>query len=273
VKLMDSKYVIQFSRSGEMALMDQNRHIVGAVISFFVHAVGICCIIFASSALSNFKPPMVIDFSIEKSYGDTTPKKTVAKIERKQNQPAPKIKKIPPAPKPLPEKPKVIPKKIEPLLTKKAVVEEKVPEQIVTEPVPELHPEKQIVQEEILPEQVASSEDSMVDDLDKAAGPVIVKSAIPPKEQYVKEHFLYIKESVQKKIAYPRMARKMGWQGRVLISFVICRDGSVKNIRIVESSGFKALDKNAVEAIQKEAPFPKPPVSAEIIIPVTYKLS
>ena len=273
MKLMNSKYVIQLSRSGEIALVDQNRHIVGAVISFFIHTVGICFIIFASSALSDFKPPMVIDFSIEKSHGDTTPKKAVAKVERKQNQPPPKIKQIPPAPKPLPEKPKVIPGKIEPLLTKKVVVEEKVPEQTVTEQVPEPQPEKQVVPEEIIPEQVAASEDSIDDDLDKAAGPVIVKSANPPKEQYVKEHFLYIKESVQKKIAYPRMARKMGWQGRVLISFVICKDGSVKNIRIVESSGFKALDKNAVEAIQKEAPFPKPPVSAEIIIPVTYKLS
>ena len=60
---------------------------------------------------------------------------------------------------------------------------------------------------------------------------------------------------------------------RVLISFVICRDGSVKDIRIVKSSGFKALDKKAVEVIQKTAPFPRPPVSAELIIPITYKLS
>ncbi len=65
----------------------------------------------------------------------------------------------------------------------------------------------------------------------------------------------------------------MGWQGKVLISFVICKDGSVKDIRIVESSGFNALDKNAVEAIRKGAPFPRPPVSAELIIPVIYKLS
>lgn len=275
--MVDNTFVTYFPGSRQIPLVGQNRHVTGAGISFLVHAVAICCIIFASSALSNFTPPLVIDFSIEKSDGTTTAKKAVAQIVQKQNPPAPEIKQVPPAPQPMPEKVKVaIPKKIEPIVTKKVVVEKEKPKQIETVEVQKLQPEK------ILPDKIVASEEPVDDNLKKllkandsvpAAGPVVTKSPFLQKEQYKKEHFLYIKERVQGKISYPRIARKMGWQGRVLISFVICRDGSVKDIRIVESSGFNALDKNAVEVIRKVAPFPRPPVSAELIIPVIYKLS
>lgn len=93
------------------------------------------------------------------------------------------------------------------------------------------------------------------------------------KQEYIKAHFLYIKEEIQKKITYPVMARKMGWEGKVVVSFVICEDGSVIDIKIVKSSGFKLLDKNAVDSIKKAMPFPNPPVRAELIVPVVYRLS
>ena len=68
------------------------------------------------------------------------------------------------------------------------------------------------------------------------------------------------------------MARKMGWSGKVLVSFIVYETGNAENIKIMESSGFAALDKNAVETIRKVCPFPKPPVKAELIIPVVYRL-
>jgi len=61
------------------------------------------------------------------------------------------------------------------------------------------------------------------------------------------------------------MARKVGWQSKILISFIICRDGSVKDIRIIESSGGNAVDNNAVKVIQKIASFSKLPVAAELV--------
>ena len=127
--------------------------------------------------------------------------------------------------------------------------------------------------EETVPAQAVASEEFSIPEDYPSAGPIVTQSPILKKERYLKEHFQYVNETVQGQISYPRIARKMGWQGKVLISFVICRDGSVKDIRIVESSGFNALDKNAVEAIRKGAPFPRPPVAAELIIPVIYKLS
>ncbi|MDP2278545.1 MAG: energy transducer TonB, partial [Nitrospirota bacterium] len=93
------------------------------------------------------------------------------------------------------------------------------------------------------------------------------------KMRYLKEHFVYIRDMIMKNISYPHMARKMGWEGRVVISFVVEESGRVEDIRVIESSGIGLLDKNAVQTIIKASPFPKPPVKAALIIPVVYKLN
>ncbi|MDQ1330396.1 MAG: periplasmic protein TonB, partial [Thermodesulfobacteriota bacterium] len=81
---------------------------------------------------------------------------------------------------------------------------------------------------------------------------------------YLKEHFAYIRDRITGGITYPGMARKMGWCGQVRIAFIVCEDGSVNNVRVVESSGFSLLDRNAVDTVKNAAPFPIPPVKAEI---------
>jgi protein TonB len=91
-------------------------------------------------------------------------------------------------------------------------------------------------------------------------------------ERYLREHFLYIKERILNQIVYPNLARRMGWHGKVLTSFVIHMDGTVSDIKILSSSGFKVLDENAVATIQDVSPFPKPPITARIIIPISYRL-
>ena len=75
-----------------------------------------------------------------------------------------------------------------------------------------------------------------------------------------------------KKLTYPTMARRMGWAGTVKVEFVVLEDGCVKDISVLGSSGFELLDKNAVETIKKASPFPKPPIMAQIIMPVSYRL-
>jgi protein TonB len=89
---------------------------------------------------------------------------------------------------------------------------------------------------------------------------------------YLKANFSYIRDMIMKRVIYPERAREMGWQGKVKVSFVISSDGLVKDIRILQSSGVDILDRNAVETIKKASPFPKPPVAAQLIIPISYKL-
>lgn len=84
--------------------------------------------------------------------------------------------------------------------------------------------------------------------------------------------FAYIRDAIQRGIAYPPMARKMGWEGKVVIAFLVLSDGSVRDVRVVQGSGYPALDRGAVDAVRKAAPFPKPPAEAEIITPVVYRL-
>ncbi|OPY90079.1 MAG: Gram-negative bacterial tonB protein [Syntrophus sp. PtaU1.Bin208] len=92
------------------------------------------------------------------------------------------------------------------------------------------------------------------------------------KNRYLREHFAYIRDLILKNLNYPPMARKNGWQGKVRVSFIIREDGRVEGIRIIESSGYLVLDRNVVETVREVQPFPKPPVRAELVIPVTYAL-
>lgn len=93
------------------------------------------------------------------------------------------------------------------------------------------------------------------------------------KERYLREHFLYIKARIIDRIVYPNLARRMGWHGNVLTSFVIHVDGTVSDIKILSSSGFTVLDENAIMTIREVSPFPRPPTIAKIIIPITYRLT
>tara|TARA_B100000212_G_scaffold301167_1_gene246848 strand:- start:63 stop:773 length:711 start_codon:yes stop_codon:yes gene_type:complete len=50
---------------------------------------------------------------------------------------------------------------------------------------------------------------------------------------------------------YPLIARKKGWEGRVIIQAEIDREGNVYEIKVLESSGFKVLDNASLETLKK----------------------
>lgn len=91
--------------------------------------------------------------------------------------------------------------------------------------------------------------------------------------RYLKENFSYVRDAIQKKISYPRVARQMGWEGKVIVSFIVCADGHAKDIKIKEGSGIALLDRNAIETVKKASPFPRPPVEAQLLIPIKYSLN
>ncbi len=86
------------------------------------------------------------------------------------------------------------------------------------------------------------------------------------------ESYGYLREAIQREIAYPAVARKMGWEGSVVVGFTILRDGTVRDVRLVRGSGFSILDRNALEAVRSASPFPRPPAAAKVLTPVLYKL-
>lgn len=85
--------------------------------------------------------------------------------------------------------------------------------------------------------------------------------------------FAWIRDAIQGAIAYPAAARRMGWEGKVVVAFHLLSDGSVRDVRVLQGSGHAALDRGAIDAVRSASPFPRSPVEAEVITPVVYRLT
>lgn len=85
--------------------------------------------------------------------------------------------------------------------------------------------------------------------------------------------FAWIRDAIQHAIAYPATARRMGWEGKVVVAFRLLSDGSVRDVRVVQGSGHAALDRGAIDAVRNASPFPGSPAEAEVITPVVYRLT
>ena len=99
-----------------------------------------------------------------------------------------------------------------------------------------------------------------------------IKPGISTGQQYVDNNFYYVKDLITSNLVYPMLARRMKWQGTVVVSFVVLEDGTVKNIRVVNSSGHSVLDKNVIATIEQVQPFSAPPALAEFTMPIKYVL-
>lgn len=106
----------------------------------------------------------------------------------------------------------------------------------------------------------------------KGSGQTAVESRETLQKRYLREHFAYIRDLIGKELRYPRQAIRMNWSGRVTVTFLVLVDGSVADLRVSHSSGVSLLDRNALETVERAAPFPKPPVSARLVMPVDYIL-
>lgn len=75
---------------------------------------------------------------------------------------------------------------------------------------------------------------------------------------------------------YPRSARKRGWEGTVILEILVDVEGSAKDIRINESSGYDILDEAAASAAKKWMFVPgmrgDAPVEMWVRVPVTFQL-
>ena len=58
---------------------------------------------------------------------------------------------------------------------------------------------------------------------------------------------------------YPNIARTRGWQGEAKIELSLDEGGNLLSSKIVQSSGYGILDKQALEMAKKASPFPMPP--------------
>ena len=85
-------------------------------------------------------------------------------------------------------------------------------------------------------------------------------------------NFSFIRDKIMQGIVYPDRARRMGWEGMVTLSFTVLENGSIDDVKVVNSSGFPILDENARNTIAKTNLKRKVPVRLYVLLPVEYRL-
>lgn len=92
------------------------------------------------------------------------------------------------------------------------------------------------------------------------------------RKRYLGEELPKIKASIGERLTSPPVARRMGWSGTVTVSFCICADGRVTELKVVQSSGYQILDTDAIRTIRRSAPFPRPAHAVDLVMPIAYTL-
>jgi protein TonB len=195
---------------------------------------------------------------INKEYKVKKPSITVSMSYRMKPKPPPPFKKTQPGE----IKKKKVPDVVEKI---KKIVPEKVIEKI-REPV---------ILEEIVEETVDSKEDIVVpeqfgfEDAEdysisvEESDPIVITEAEP----------LY---RTNPKPRYPKMAKKRGYEGIVILSVLVTREGTVGNLWLFESSGYNMLDNAAMKAVKEWTFEPgrrgNEPVEMWVEVPVRFEL-
>lgn len=124
------------------------------------------------------------------------------------------------------------------------------------------------VEEEILPEIFEVQEEKKIEppvidqtDLIEPVPDESIAEAPKPVEEdeELKKSLLRYQDSIKQKIQqekqYPRWALRVGHEGEARITFSVLSSGQIKDLRLLSSSGFEELDKEAMDAVRRVSPF------------------
>ncbi|OPY66170.1 MAG: Gram-negative bacterial tonB protein [Syntrophorhabdus sp. PtaU1.Bin050] len=84
--------------------------------------------------------------------------------------------------------------------------------------------------------------------------------------------FNYIRDTIIKNVRYPEKARRIGAEGKVLLSFVVLENGSTGDVKVLKGSGFSLLDESAKEAVVRTTIQRKVPYRVVVVLPIVYEL-
>lgn len=87
-----------------------------------------------------------------------------------------------------------------------------------------------------------------------------------------------IRHQIEKNKTYPKIAKRLNQTGKVYVTFIVAKDGRIKNCKIEKSSQFDSLDEASLETLIKIASFEAIPEelnkdSWEITVPIVYQIS
>ncbi|WP_459775838.1 energy transducer TonB [Aquifex pyrophilus] len=95
---------------------------------------------------------------------------------------------------------------------------------------------------------------------------------INEEKEFLEENLSLIRNLVLENLTYPYIARRMGWEGTVVISFFLSEKGC-DEVKVERSSGFEVLDNEAKNTVEKLCgKFPKPKTRVLVKLPVKFIL-
>jgi protein TonB len=103
-----------------------------------------------------------------------------------------------------------------------------------------------------------------------SAKPPIIEDAVPSGPS-VTARLVEIQERVQHAARYPVIALSRSIEGETLVAFEIERDGRPVGIETRETSGSGALDRAALQAVERARPLPW--VYGRVVVPVRFVLT
>ncbi len=153
-------------------------------------------------------------------------------------------------------------------------------------PKEEIPPKKEEKRLESQPEEVveAKKEEEVTPEPEKVEMPKSEKVETLPVEKeeeervdyqkaYEEENLAKIREAIQSCLTYPLIARRMGWEGTVIVRFKLSPEGKLEEAKVEKSSGFEILDRNALEILRiASRSFPKPKREVVLVVPIVYSL-
>jgi TonB family protein len=87
-------------------------------------------------------------------------------------------------------------------------------------------------------------------------------------------YFAELKRRIEDKWTYPTEASRRGQSGQGELRFVLRKDGTVRTVEIVHSSGVRILDSYIENAVRLAQPFPPIPASVgEDVIPISINFT
>jgi len=206
--------------------------------------------------------------------------------EEPQPEPEPQVVEEPPPPQPLRQQEEIEP----PLEPRPTPVVER------TEPKPAVKPrkvvkrvnkprpltKKPIEARSQKPRQIESkpavttSASNPPDTLASTAKPQPVATAVDVQE---KQHYLAaLAAKINRSKYYPIGSRRRGEEGKVVVRFVVQKNGDLTEITVVESSGSRRLDAAALKTLRRVTPFRPIPAALNrdswpISVPIAFSLS
>lgn len=95
----------------------------------------------------------------------------------------------------------------------------------------------------------------------------------PEEKKFIKDNLGSIGKITEKYLRYPEMAGRMGQQGTSVVEFYLHPNGDISDLKLLDSSGYRMLDKNSIETIEiAYKDYPRPTVKTKIRMFVGYSI-